>query len=165
MGPAPLRSSEGRLGLIGMTGPITRQGVVYQKMRDLTCASVERSTHWVRAWKRGSDIFGDDQFLFVVARFHGGHRAQYRRRKRGRAATSPQRGERWITSEQASDLSLRPPALLLRSFDAWPQRDLWSREFDDGEGVLAATILDPTGNSRCSSSPIGPGAGGYSAGT
>ena len=135
-GPPRFVPSEGRLGLIGMTGPITRHGVVYQKMQDLTCADpLSGETCWVRnGVEPGSDIFGDDQFLFVVGPnsteaivVNTADGSEVGRRQ----VTS--RGERWITSgRQVLSCRYDRQRLLLRSFDAWQQQDLWNREFDDG---------------------------------
>ncbi len=134
-GPPRYIPSEGRLGPIGTAGPVTRQGVVFQKMQELTCADpLTGESIWVRSGiEPGSDVFGDDEYLFVV----------------GPTATEAivvstadgtevgrrpvaSRAERWLTSGRCV-LACRPDGnnLRIRWFDAWSQTDVWTRDFSN----------------------------------
>lgn len=134
-GPARVVLTDNSRRPIGMTGPITRHGVIYQKMRDLICADpLTGETRWVRSnLEPGSDIFGDEDYTFVVgpesttARvFNTADGTEVEQR----AVTS--RTERWITSGR-NVVTCRSDGrkLTVRCFDPWEQKDQWKLALDD----------------------------------
>ncbi len=153
-GPPRYIPAEGRLGVIGIAGPIVEHGVVFQKMQELTCANpLTGDTIWVRSGlEPGSDIFGDDEYLFVIGPnateatvLNAADGALLGKRDVGALA------ERWFTAGRLV-LSCRADRkkLTMRWFDAWTQTDLWSREFTDDAQCWQPTrseiaVLEPTG--------------------
>ncbi len=154
-GPPRYVPSEGRLGPIGTIGPVTRHGVVFQKMQDLTCADpMTGEPIWVRSSvEPGSDIFGDDDYLFVVGptasealvlSTSDGH--EVGRREVGT------RADRWFTSGRyVLTCHLGGNHLTMRWFDAWSQTEVWTRQlsydaqcWQPRNGEVAA--LEPDGS-------------------
>lgn len=134
-GPARVVLTDTSRRLIGMVGPVTRLGVVFQKMQDLNCVDpFSGRTAWIRSGvDSGSDIFGDEQYTFVVSPESSD--AMVLSTADGtqlgeRPVTS--RAERWITFGR-NVLTCRTDGdeLNVRCFDAWEQTDLWSRSFHD----------------------------------
>ncbi|MFV1964523.1 MAG: PQQ-binding-like beta-propeller repeat protein [Pirellulaceae bacterium] len=52
---------------LGQTGPLTRNGICYQKVRTLICADpLTGNVNWSRAdVEQGAEVFGDAEFVFV----------------------------------------------------------------------------------------------------
>ncbi len=134
-GPARIVPSDTAHTVVGLAGPVTRLGVVYQKTHELVCADpLTGKTIWARSGVTpGSDIFGDEDYTFVVG--PDSSEALVLSTADGtdlgrRQVTS--RVERWITSGR-NVVTCRSDGkrLAVRCFDAWEQRELWSRSFDD----------------------------------
>ena len=124
-------------------------------MQDLTCADpLTGETLWVRTGvEAGSDIFGDEEFTFVV----GPERSEALVLNTAdgtevgkRAVTS--RKERWITfGRNVLTCKSDGRKLTVRCFDAWEQKDLWSRELNDDTQCWRPSrdevaMFDPTGH-------------------
>ncbi len=134
-GPPRVVPSDTSHSVIGLAGPVTRLGVVYQKVQELICADpLTGNTIWARSGVTpGSDIFGDEDYTFVVG--PESSEALVLRTADGtdvgrRQVTS--RVERWITSGR-NVVTCRSDGrhLTVRCFDAWDQQEQWNRSFDD----------------------------------
>ncbi len=154
-GPPRYIPSEGRLGLIGTVGPVTPHGVVFQKMQELTCADpLTGETIWVRGGiEPGCDIFGDDEYLFVVGPnstealvVSAADGSELGRRE------VASRAERWFTAgRHVLACRLDGQSLHVRWFDAWSQTEVWARQFSsDAQAWQPArdeiAIFEPQGN-------------------
>lgn len=120
---------------VGMSGPITRHGVIYQKMQDLICAHpLTGQTLWVRSGlEPGSDIFGDHDYTFVVGP-EADEATVFKTADGTAVAQRPvtSRAQRWITvGRNVITCQSDGRSLAIRCFDAWQQEDLWNRSFDD----------------------------------
>ncbi|MHB0956158.1 MAG: outer membrane protein assembly factor BamB family protein [Pirellulaceae bacterium] len=139
---------------VGSIGPITSAGFCYQRMQELTCVDpLTGETIWTRSGvASGSDIFGDQELLFVAA--PNGEDAVVMRSADG-PAVGPRfvgaRQNRWTTiGRHVLYCQLVAQQLVVRWFDAWETQDVWKREFVKGaqcwqpaRGELA--VLEPTG--------------------
>jgi outer membrane protein assembly factor BamB len=120
---------------LGMIGPITEKGMIYQMSQDIKCVDpLSGDTIWVRSgFEPGCDIFGDQEYLFVVA--PDDTEAIVLRTADGQALERrdvTSRTERWITAGR-NVLTCRDDGrtLLIRYFDAWTREELWNIELDD----------------------------------
>lgn len=118
---------------IGLLGPITANGVIYQKLHEVVC--VDPLTN-LPVWKRsgfatGSDIFGDNEYLFVVEPdaqmatvLHTVDGTEVEQREVG------SRVNRWITrGRNVLVCTARDGKLGVRWYDAWTQVTIWEHEF------------------------------------
>jgi outer membrane protein assembly factor BamB len=144
--------ADGRV--IGTTGPISENGIYYQKMRQLVCVDpLTGETIWARDdVEPNSEIFGDDEFLFVVAPGSedalvlsaiDGHLVAHRK-----VANQTQR---WTTYGRRV-LSVKPHGdnLAATLTDAWTGTEMWSGAFARGaKGYLVeqdeAAVMTPGG--------------------
>lgn len=154
-GPPRYVSTDESRSPVGMAGPITRLGAIYQKMSDLICVDpLSGQTIWVRSGvEPGSDIFGDPQYLFVVAPESSEARVFLTAdgTELGRREVTS-RAERWITlGRRVVTCRSDGRQLQIRYFDAWEQKDLWTREVDDNAQCWRPrcdelAVFEPGGN-------------------
>lgn len=148
-----LADSSGRW--LGQMGPLTRNGVTFQRGRDVHCVDpLSGDALWVRNdIDAGSELFGDDEMLFVVgptseealvlSTLDG---SELGRRKVVKSdARWTTRGRNVLTWTQADG------RLKLRLFDAWTGKDLLVRDCMLGsKGCRIANeefaVLQPDGN-------------------
>lgn len=152
-GPTRYAVSESGRAL-GSIGPITPYGVIYQKVNELTCVDyLTGEPIWSRSGTDpGSDVFGDDQFVFVVP--PDGDRAMVVRAADGTVLGERfvgVRRDRWVTSGrfvllcQSSEGKLR-----IRWHDAWLAQDVWERVVDQSAQCWRpardeVAVLEPSG--------------------
>jgi hypothetical protein len=139
---------------VGSIGPITSVGFFYQKSQELVCAEpLTGETIWARSGvEPGSDIFGDQNYLFVAAPNQEDALVL-------RAADGKELGRRFVGSRQSRWITvgnmvlccqLTDQRIAVRWFDAWAGQDVWRHEFAAdvqcallGRDSLAA--LEPSG--------------------
>jgi tetratricopeptide (TPR) repeat protein len=139
---------------IGLVGPITRSGVFYQKGQELTCSDpLTGEAIWIRGGlEPGSDIFGDEQLLFVVgpASDEAIVLNTANGEELGRRAIPP-RQTRWLTSGRCVlNCAPRDGQLEIQLLDVWEQAAVWQRTADqrsqccrvDSEEIA---VLEPSG--------------------
>jgi len=122
--------------LIGQIGPVGPGGVVFQRLRELHCVDpVSGRPIWVRNdVAPGSDLFGDEEYLFVVPPRSNQARVLSTRdgRELGQRAVPP-RERRWTTHGRCvltwEDVKGKRT---LRLHDAWAARDVWTRAVAQG---------------------------------
>ncbi|WP_428303982.1 PQQ-binding-like beta-propeller repeat protein [Lacipirellula sp.] len=125
--------------LIGVIGPVTSRGVIFQDQRRLVCLDpTSGNVRWSRTdVPRGCELFGDDDYLFAIppgkteARVY----STVDGRQLGKRAVPPFREQvvsigrkllRWKTAGAQATLS---------SVDAWSGETEWSREFGSGAAI------------------------------
>ncbi|HWA98463.1 MAG TPA: PQQ-binding-like beta-propeller repeat protein [Pirellulales bacterium] len=121
---------------VGTTGPVTSEMVCFQRQRQLVAIHpLTGKTLWVRSGiQPGSDIFGDDEMLFVtppnsttalVLRATDGHELGRRSVPaiEQRLATSGHKVLVWYTSAGRAHLKLT---------DVWAEQELWQQVFSSG---------------------------------
>jgi hypothetical protein len=131
---------------VGLIGTITRFGVCYQVGRELRCVSpLTNDPMWVRSVDAaGSDLFGDDQLVFVVP--PGSTSAQVLSATDGQELGHrkvPVLEQRWTTVGRNiltwDDSARGEPQTRLSLFDPWTATDVWSYSFPPGSlGWLVA---------------------------
>ncbi len=134
-GPARVIPADNTQRPLGLIGPVTKFGVILQKSQELTCQdALSGEKIWVRSGVTpGCDIFGDDQYLFIVPPdsneamvLNTADGSELGRREVG------SRTDRWITTGRfALTCHDTGRELQLRLFDAWQQEDVWRRSIDD----------------------------------
>jgi outer membrane protein assembly factor BamB len=139
---------------LGHIGPVTRHGVCFQRFRELVCVDpLTGETVWTREGiERGADLFGDEEFLFVVP--YDQEEAQVLD-----AATGEWLGKRpieklekrWATRGR-NVLAWREEEdqLFLKLYDVWSQQVLWEERFSNGArgeliGEEEVAVLSPSG--------------------
>ena len=142
---------------IGTMGPLTSAGVFCQKMRELSCLDpLTGETIWTRSdVEMGSEIFGDDEWLFVVPPdstdaivLHASDGTEA-----GRRPVYSQR-ERWFTHGRNVVACVGDgKQLQMRCFDAWQQAEVWNYSLDSESrccqvGPDEVAVMDPTGKLR-----------------
>jgi outer membrane protein assembly factor BamB len=126
--------SEGRL--IGATGPLNRDGVYYQRLRELVCADpLTGETLWVRNdLEPSSDIFGDEELVFVIA--PGSTTATVLRAADGKLLGSREvadRKHRWAIHERRIlSWNQLDGQLRLSLDDIWAESNIWQHDFPAG---------------------------------
>jgi outer membrane protein assembly factor BamB/tetratricopeptide (TPR) repeat protein len=135
---------------LGTIGPITPDLACYQRMRSVIAVNpLTGESQWTRGdTEPGSDIFGDDEMLFIVApnsedalvvrALDGG---ELGRRK---VPASPQR--MLTMGRRVVSWALEHGHVTLEVTDAWAEKSIWKREFhanakawvvhDDAVGVM-----------------------------
>jgi outer membrane protein assembly factor BamB len=121
---------------VGSIGPITPVGFFFQRMQELTCIEpLTGETVWTRSGtEAGSDIFGDQDVLFVAAPnrddalvLRSADGTELGRRFVGT------RQDRWFTvGRRILCCQVVDQRIVVRWFDAWDQQDIWKREFTPG---------------------------------
>ncbi|MBP87442.1 MAG: hypothetical protein CMJ64_12080 [Planctomycetaceae bacterium] len=125
-------------------GPVNEHGVFYQRLKKLTCADpATGATIWSRSdLEQGATIFGDADYLFVVA--DGSDQATVLRASDGRLLGQrqlPAEALRWKLSNRhvlGWDEQADRYRIYLR--DIWAQADVWSE--DVGRGTMGDITLD-----------------------
>ncbi|OYV95768.1 MAG: hypothetical protein B7Z73_01940 [Planctomycetia bacterium 21-64-5] len=153
---------------MGNTSPLTSDVVCFQRLRNLMAVDpLTGETLWTRQdVPSGSELFGDDEFLFVVSPVPGnsaeatvyrlldgeevGHRAVPLADQRVLT-----RGRLVLTWELAGG-----GEGTLRLFDAWKQADLWKKKFNARSrfstvGDEAVAVVEPDGHLSVLSLPDG----------
>jgi len=143
-GPPRILPRERSRQLIGLLGPITASGVVYQKLHEIICVDpLTNFSNWQRSgFATGSDLFGDDQYLFVVE--PDSHAATVLRTVDGTELGQREvgtRAVRWLTrGRNVLTCEARNGKLGVRWFDAWTEKTIWERQF---EGTSQCWQIDP----------------------
>lgn len=128
---------------LGSTGPVTAQCVIFQRQRNLVAVHpLTGKTLWVRyGVPQGSELFGDDEYVFVVppkASTNSGDtddRAYVFRAADGqeleRRAVAPLEQRLFTDGRQVVTWhNDGGKGMVLRRRDLWTQRDLWEQRFD-----------------------------------
>jgi hypothetical protein len=140
---------------IGSMGPVTTSYVCFPKSRDLvTVDPLTGEELWRRHdFQPGSDIFGDEQFIFVappdvaeatVYRAIDGHEV-------GRKPVAPREGRMATVGRHVLSWMPEENHTLVKLTDAWSQTDVWTQECaPQTKAVLfedeAVAIVEPTGD-------------------
>jgi outer membrane protein assembly factor BamB len=118
---------------VGSIGPITTVGFVFQRMQELSCVDpLSGDSIWIRGGQRpGSDLFGDDEYLFVAVADRDD--ATVLRTADGAVLGTRfvgSRRDRWFTAgRRVLCCTISDKKLVLRWFDAWSEQEIWRREF------------------------------------
>jgi hypothetical protein len=142
---------------VGSLGTVTDRGICYQVGRELRCVDpLTNQPLWIRSGiTHGSAVFGDDQYVLVVA--PGESNARVFGRIDGQELEPrpvPADSQRWTTQGRnvlVWDQSSRPDLpIRVRLFDPCAQRDLWSLDFAAGaKGWIvpgeAVGVMQPDG--------------------
>lgn len=147
---------------LGATGPLSRDGICFQRLRNLICVHpLTGKTVWTRyGIPSGSELFGDDEYVFVVAssgnertnanvdqeatvyRMLDGHELGKRKVPplEQRLIAFGRQVLTWTTQDK--------PKVTLR--DLWTEKVLWTREFVAGAkpwpiGDEAVAVLQKNG--------------------
>ncbi len=131
--------------LLGGTGYLSRKGAYYYSLHALTCADpLTGETIWERdGLPLGADVFGDDEFVFVVP--PESDSAMVFSAIDGRELESrpvPQLENRWATHGRnvlAWDQESVTSPLRLRLLDAWTGKEIWTEQVPLG---TKATLVD-----------------------
>ncbi|MEO8498466.1 MAG: hypothetical protein ABI614_25665, partial [Planctomycetota bacterium] len=153
--PSPMRANLDETGhAVSSLGPVTRQGVVYQRNRTLNCVDpLTGRLAWSHSGvEQGATISGDADYVVVTP--PGANEATIYRMTDGKPLGQrllPAEANRWTTNERfvlAWDTHAGRYRLYLR--DIWDQRDVWSEDVSNGaratltdDGMLA--LLDTNG--------------------
>ncbi|MGD9723397.1 MAG: PQQ-binding-like beta-propeller repeat protein [Pirellulales bacterium] len=149
----------------GNIGPVTDQGVYFQRLRDLHCVDPHTGkTMWIRKnVGLGNQLFGDDELLFVAPTSDAARNDQDQASDETvvlRAATGEQVGSRQIVPFEQRMLTIGRQVLcwepqgaqhLLALRDPWEEKTLWSFAFENGAkaaivGDEAVGVLEPDGD-------------------
>ncbi len=135
-------------------GPVTGRMICFQRMRTLTAADpLTGQTLWVRHDMRlGSDLFGDDDMIFVVP--PDAAEAQVLRtadgREIGRRETPPVEDRLETFGRRILTWTTEDEQHVLAMFDPWEQRTLWRRKFSGNSRLWRPSpgeisVVDPQG--------------------
>ncbi|PLC13855.1 hypothetical protein BV582_22650 [Bacillus paralicheniformis] len=120
--------------LLGVTGPLCDIGAYYTKLRELVCVDpISGDTVWAREdLPQGSDLFGDDEMIFVVPRAstEAFVFSALDGREMGQRELEPL-DNRWSTFGRnvlAWEQEDPGSPLVLRLYDAWSGEDIWREE-------------------------------------
>jgi outer membrane protein assembly factor BamB len=138
----------------GSIGPVTDEGVYFQRLRDLHCVDPwSGNTVWLRRnVGLGNQLFGDEELLFVAPAGDADTLVL-------RAATGEKLGVRRIAPFEKRMLTIGRNVLsweaqggqqLLQMRDAWEDKTLWSFTFHGGAKAAIASgqavgVLEPDG--------------------
>ncbi|MBL8830665.1 MAG: PQQ-binding-like beta-propeller repeat protein, partial [Planctomycetaceae bacterium] len=144
---------------LGATGPLTRDGVCFQRLRNLICVHpFTGKTLWTRyGIPPGSELFGDDEYLFVVT--STGERNNVEQEATVyRMLDGQELGKRKVPPLEQRLMTLgrkvlvwstkNEPTVTLR--DLWLEKDEWTRKFAVGAkpwpiGEEAVAVLQRDG--------------------
>ncbi len=118
--------------LQGVTGPLTARGLIYMNSRELICAdSLTGETIWARdGLPPGSDVFGDEELVFVVP-------PQSAEARVFQTLDGQQRGQRQVDSlaqrwttwgRHVLAWSEQQDVLILHLYDAWTGNSVWRED-------------------------------------
>jgi len=140
---------------IGNIGPITSDVACYQRMRNVVAVRpLTGETLWTRSdIEPGSDIFGDDELLFIVApesedtlvvRALDGQEL-------GRRKIAPSSQRMMTLGRKVASWRIDSGKALLEVRDPWTNKEIWSRRFDDNSkawvvGDEGVGVMTPSGN-------------------
>jgi outer membrane protein assembly factor BamB len=148
------RAEDGQGRAIGIFGPLLAQGVTFQRFRELVCIHpLTGETLWVRRnIPQGSDLFGDEELLFVVR--PGSTDALVLSALDGAELGTckvPAESSRMTTiGRRVLAASSEGGRSKLSLIDPWKKETAWSREFNIGaktwllEGE-AVGVMEPDG--------------------
>ncbi|MBC8350748.1 MAG: PQQ-binding-like beta-propeller repeat protein [Planctomycetes bacterium] len=141
---------------VSSLGPVTRQGVIYQRNRTLNCVDpLTGRLAWSRSSvEQGATISGDEELVLVADRKEGKDQASIYRTTDGKFLAHrplPAKANTWAMIGRfvlAWDTNDRRLRLHLR--DIWEQRDVWQEDVSEyakatltNDGMLA--LLDTNG--------------------
>jgi outer membrane protein assembly factor BamB len=121
---------------VGSIGPVTTDSIVYQRQRQLLAVHpITGKTLWTRSGiQPGSDIFGDDELLFVTP--PGSSEALV-----VRAADGQELGRRFVpkveqrlatVGRKVAVWQIGHPRCTLKMRDIWTEQDLWEQQYQFG---------------------------------
>jgi outer membrane protein assembly factor BamB len=124
---------------VGVIGPVTSRGVVFQDQRRLVCVDpLSGEVRWTRSdVPQGCDLFGDDQYLLAVptgsttARIFGALDG----RALGKCKLPPWREQLVTRGRQVIAWKTADGAAELSAIDAVSGTTLWRHEFGEGAAV------------------------------
>ena len=135
-GPSQMLATDASRMRIAATGPLNDSGICYQQLQQLICKDpLTGDVIWTRdGVEQGSEIFGDEELLFVVpprdaeaqvfSVLDGRHLGT-------RPVTPLER--RWETlGRNVLDWEQEGSTQTLRLIDAWTQEPIWQQEFAAG---------------------------------
>jgi outer membrane protein assembly factor BamB len=124
---------------LGVIGPMTSRGVIFQDQRRLVCVDpISGGVAWSRTdVPQGCELFGDAELLFALAPDEPEARvySSLDGRFLGRRATPPLREQAITIGREVISWSTAGDESTLRSTNAWTGEEVWEHRFTSGSTI------------------------------